>query len=111
MIFDHGETVILHRFVRDDFNAHGLAVPVFADEDLLGVAFAPMGGQAPDDGVAERVRWDAAIYVPAGAGISERDEVTVRGRRFRVVVPSGDWVNPFTGWAPGAEVKLRAVTG
>lgn len=111
MIFAHGESVILHRFVRDDYNAHGQAQPVFADEKLDDVAFAPTGGQSPDDGVRERVRWDAAIYVDPGTNVSDRDEVTVRGKRYRVVIPSGDWVDPWFGINFGAEVKLSEVVG
>ena len=45
-------------------------------------------------------------------GVSPEDEMTVRGERFRVDgAVSGDWVNPFTGRNPGAEIRLKKVTG
>lgn len=108
-----GEAVILHRFKEHSRNAHGQTTKVFyPNETVNGAAVAPYGVTEPDDGLAERVTFDLKVYIGPGMGVSPEDEMTVRGERFRVDgAVSGDWVNPFTGRNPGAEIRLKKVTG
>jgi hypothetical protein len=45
--------------------------------------------------------------VPApGTDVSSVDAVDIDGDRFEVDGSPNDWVNPFTGWNPGVEVRL-----
>lgn len=48
-----------------------------------------------------------AVYLPAGTSIAAVDAVEVRGLTYEVDGSPNDWVNPFTGWNPGVEVRLR----
>ena len=113
MRFSHGEAVVLHRFKEHFRNAHGQTSKVFhPDEPVQRVAVAPAFAAEPSNGVTERTITQASIYVEPGLGVGPLDEVTVRGQRLGVDgTISGDWVNPFSGWSPGAEVRLKKVTG
>lgn len=108
-----GELVVLHRFKEYSGNAHGQTTKVFhPDETIEGAAVAPYGPAEPADGLSERATYELRVFVGPGLGIGPEDEMTVRGRRFNVDgAVSGDWVNPFTGDTPGAEVRLKDVTG
>lgn len=109
-MFGHGETAQLHRATTRR-NTIGQTIAGFAaPEPLEGVAFAPESTQEPRDGTQIRVVATAKLYAPPGHGITAGDEITVRGQRFTVEGTPGDWVNPYTGWAPGAELMLRRVS-
>ena len=109
-MFGYGETAQLHRATTTR-NSVGQTVAGFADpETLEGVGFAPESTQEPRDGTQIRVVSTAKLYVDPGYGIAAGDEITVRGHRFAVEGNGDDdWVNPFTGWSPGAEIMLRRV--
>lgn len=113
MKFPFGEQIILHRFESNVRNAHGQLSKVFHPDELVErVAVAPSFVAEPVDGVSERAVTKLAIYVAPGLGVGPLDEVTVRGERFAVDGPvSGDWKNPFNGWTPGAEIRLKKVAG
>lgn len=113
MRFPFGERVVLHRFKESIRNPSGQTVKVFhPDEAVERVAIAPYRTVERPDGITERVIELPAIYVSPGLGVKPLDEVTVRGARYAVDgAISGDWVSPFTGWSPGAEIRLKRVTG
>lgn len=109
-MFGHGESV-LHHVATTSRNAVGQtrtthAAPV----EVPGCAFAPESTQEPRDGTQVRTVSTAKLYVPPGLVVQPSDEFTVRGVRYAVEGDPGQWVNPFTGWAPGAEIKLRRVS-
>lgn len=113
MRFPFGESVILHRFKENSRNAHGQLTKVFhPDETVPRVAVAPSRSDEPSDGLAERTVSMVSLYVEPGLNVKPQDEITVRGQRFGVDgAVAGDWVSPFTGWTPGAEIRLKRVTG
>lgn len=51
------------------------------------------------------------VYLPAGTDVGYLDAVIVAGDRYDVDGSPNAYVNPFTGWAPGIEVRLRRATG
>lgn len=83
------------------------------------------GGFAPTSGVRgqvgstredttqgrEAVISDASVYVACGADVRAGDRIEVRGSTYEAVGDPAEWVNPFTGWAAGAEIRLRRVAG
>lgn len=112
-MFDHGEPITIHRATTTR-NRLGQTVVTYTDEHPVElVAFAPESTQEPRDGTEIRVVSTAKVYLPPTiAALTAADEVTVRGTRYAV---EGDdvaeqWVNPFSGWNPGSEVKLRSVS-
>jgi hypothetical protein len=52
-----------------------------------------------------------SVYLPAGTVVGAVDAVQVDGQTYEVDGSPNDWVNPFTGWNPGIEVRLKRVTG
>lgn len=52
-----------------------------------------------------------SVYLPADVDVSAVDAVTVAGLTYEVDGSPNLWVNPYTGWRAGLEVKLRRVTG
>lgn len=111
--YPFGESVVVHRFKESIRNAHGQSVKVFHPDELVSrVAVAPRSTAEPDNGISERVIYPMSLYFEPGFALSALDEVTVRGERFAIDGGvSGEWVNPFTGWAPGSEIRLKRVTG
>lgn len=108
-----GEPIILHRFKELSRNQLGQTMKVFHPDVVVNnVAVAPYQVSENASGLSERVESRVVIYVDPEIQISSSDEVTVRGNRLTVDGDaSGDWVNPFTGWSPGAAVTLKRVTG
>jgi len=112
MRFPFGEQITVHRHTGEQRNAHGKVTKTFTDETVQRVAVAPYQVAEPSDGGREQITTRFSIYLSPGAGISPLDEVTVRGVRCEVDgAVSGEWVNPFNGWAPGSEVRLKEVAG
>ncbi|UUX60171.1 hypothetical protein [Glutamicibacter halophytocola] len=112
MFFKFGETITVHRFSGEQANGHGKVKKLFTDEQLGHVAVEPYQVAEPSDGGREQITTRFSIYLSPGAGITPLDEVTVRGVRCEVDgAVSGEWVNPFNGWAPGSEVRLKEVAG
>lgn len=111
MNFPHGETVIVRRGtpVVDPYSGEesGLSWTTPTDTPVAGCAVARSGtreslldGQAPVDA-------DFEVYMPAGTDVTPRDRLVIRGYECEVRGVPFDWVNPFTGWAPGLAVYAR----
>lgn len=50
------------------------------------------------------------LYCPPESDIRTGDSVTLPdGRTYLVEGDPSPWKNPFTGWQPGIEVRLRGV--
>lgn len=111
-MFGHGETITVHRAVVGR-NRLGQTTTTYVDETPAApCAFAPESTQEPRDGTEIRVVSTAKLYLPPTiAPLGPADEVSVRGHRYAVEGDdSGElWINPFSGWTPGSEVKLRRV--
>ena len=73
--------------------------------------FAPTSTREDTTQGREAVISDASVYVACGADARAGDRIEVRGSTYEVVGDPAEWVNPFTGWAAGAEIRLRRVAG
>lgn len=106
-----GETVQLCRWSGKTKNAHGQLVDAWdeaVDVEDVGVD-APVVSE-PRDGNAHDVRYDYALYLPAGTTVGDRDRVIVRGITCTVERPGGPMQNMFTGALFRTEVTVRRVT-
>jgi hypothetical protein len=88
-----GEQVIRHRGrTRDE---DGKLTPEIPDEPLTPIAVQPGGGS----GFVERARDGETtaftVYFEPGTDVTSKDELTVRGDRFPIVV--NDWRHPIGG--------------
>lgn len=108
-MFGHGEEVLLFRGTLTRSSVGQTRVEFAEPETITGAGFAPQTTQEPRDGTQVRVVTEALLYVD-GVAIGPHDELEVRGVRYAVEGEPGGWVNPFTGWSPGTEVRLRKVT-
>lgn len=118
MTFAHGETVTRHVYTPGAEDEYGGNLPpswraeVWDAAKGEGVAYAPAGATETLAGGDTRLTVSATLYDPLARPVGPRDEFTVRGRRFAVDADaSGPWINPWTGWAPGSTVALKAVSG
>lgn len=83
---------------------------------VVGVGIAPRSSTEPNQDARTAVIVGLTVYLPAGTVVSASDRVRIdtgyyAGRTFMVDGEPGAWRSPFTGWAPGLEVALKAVTG
>jgi hypothetical protein len=85
---------------------------VYGDTDTTTTgAFAPAGSTELVQG-QNTVLTHPTIYLDDGAPVpSSTDQVTVRGVRYDIDGQPQVFHNPFTGYEPGAVVKLLKVTG
>lgn len=110
-MWTHGETITVHRHTPGPQDAHGNATSFYVDEPMDNVAVAPRQDEE------QRNNRDIAIvpltiYLPPGERLEAADEVTVRGRRYKVVGGRQEpWVSPFTGVEHGTQVVLERVEG
>ena len=51
------------------------------------------------------------LYLPTGTEIGPQNRVVVRGKTYDVLGEPAEWVNPFTGWAPGVVVQTELTEG
>lgn len=73
-------------------------------------AFAPGGSVELVQG-QDQVIIQPTVYLPPGAVVAPTDQVVVRGVTYDVDGSPNDYASPYTGWQPGVEVRLKAVTG
>ena len=93
--FRPNEPVIRHRGGGRDENGELIAATPVA---LLAIAVAPGGGADRADRARSGEDVDCTVYFPMGTDIVNTDELTVRGKRFQIVV--NDWkidTNPVGG--------------
>ena len=109
MTFPFAQTVTLVKRVKSGTDALGNDVYTESTTDVPG-AFNP-GTSAELVQGQDVVTTQPTVFLPPGTDVSAIDAVDVAGQRFEVDGDPKDWRNPFTGWTPGVEVKLRRVTG
>lgn len=80
------EPVIRHRGGGRDEDGKLVAG---SDAELLAFGVAPGGGTDTAERGRSGETIDCTVYFPAGTDIVNSDELTVRGKRFRIVV--NDW--------------------
>ena len=109
MIFSFGRSVSLVRRSKSGTDAYGNDVFATTSTVVAG-AFAPGGSTEQVQG-QNVVITQPTLYLPPGTDVSAVDAIDIDGDRFEVDGTPTDWVNPFTGWNPGVEVRLKRVTG
>lgn len=105
-----GETVVRIRPPGTD--VYGDPLPgTPARTNILGVAVAPRMSTEPTARGRQGVVVGLTIAPPPGSDIRFTDQVEVRGVVYDIDGDSIEIVNPFTGWAPGAEIALKRAAG
>lgn len=104
MTFPYGQDIVLHRRVKVGTDAYNVDTWTVTDDIVRG-AFAPGPTSEPDRDATALSQ--PAVYLPSGTDVSYVDTVTVAGATYEVDGQPGEWVNPFTGWHPGVEVRLK----
>jgi hypothetical protein len=77
---------------------------------VAGCAFDPGGSVELVQG-QDLVTTQPKVYLPAGTVVGALSAVIVAGVTYEVEGSPNSYTSPFTGWSPGIEVKLKAVTG
>lgn len=117
VVFPHGETVVFERLVDGPADVFGNPTVVYAQPAAVaGCGFDPGGSVETYGPGRDVVVSSPRVFLPGGVtvtglALSSRDRVTVRGLLYEVKGDPADWVNPFTGWAPGGVVELERVAG
>jgi hypothetical protein len=102
-----GETVTWHHRTdtgqRDRYNK-----PIYADADtpIDEVLVAPNLGDEVTGTAENTSNTRITLYLPAKAGITPADELTVRGTRYKVLSDEADWSTGMSDWNPGSVVQL-----
>lgn len=110
MVLTAGETVTLLTRSKSGVDADGNDVYTSASTTVAGCAFDPGGSLEVVQG-RDTVTTTPTVYLPPGTAAHSVDAVTVRGVTYEVDGSPNSPTSPFTGWAPGVVVKLKAVTG
>jgi hypothetical protein len=110
--YDAGETVVIVRTSPGGSDPYGDPIedtvtetPV-EDCSIWPGASSEQGTTGRDSAVA-----DLIVSMPSGTDIRRTDQVRARGVLWDVAGDPFDWLNPFTGWAPGIEVHLNRGEG
>jgi hypothetical protein len=109
VIFPFGRDITLQVRTKTGTDAYGNDVFSTAPTVVKG-AFAPGGSTEQVQGQNVLIT-QPTIYLQPGTDVSAVDAVDIDGDRFEVDGTPNDWINPFTGWSAGVEVRLRRVTG
>lgn len=79
----------------------------YTDHHVIGGCLEyPAGSVESDNAMTD----NRMLLAPIGSDIKHTDRIKMRGLTFQVEGLPKEWVDPFTGWAPGMEVVLRRVT-
>ena len=109
MDFPHGVMVtLLSTTVTDD--GLGNTTEETVEESWGPCAVAPRYATESTDPRVPPVIVGKTIYGPARA-IDSDDTLVIDGLAYQVDGLPGEWINPFTGWAPGIEVPVIRAAG
>jgi hypothetical protein len=70
-----------------------------------------VGAEQVDVGRPEIAQQTLTVLLPPGVELDPSDRVQYRGNMFDVVGFTFQFVNPFTGWAPGGQATIRRRQG
>ena len=79
--------------------------------EVAGVGVEPRPSGEPTQEARNATTSGFTLYLPAGTEIGPQNRVVVRGGTYEVLGEPAEWVNPFTGWAPGIVVQVERVEG
>jgi hypothetical protein len=124
-----GERVLIQRTVYDRFNDPTYTDHHYIDGCLVAIGSNYTGRTNSNTSATDQLTTDATLYAPPGSDILYTDRV-IRVPAGMTTVPPGtdpqgkiirrdnafavdslpqDWLNPFSGWQPGMEVRMRRV--
>lgn len=109
MTFPFGEPITLVHRTKGAPDTYGNDTWTTTSTTVVG-AFNPGGSSESVQG-QDVLTVQPAVYLPAGTPLASIDGVQIRGLSYEVDGAPNTWVNPFTGWQPGIEVRLKRVTG
>lgn len=109
MTFPFGEQITLVHRTKGTPDAYGNDTWTTTTTTVTG-AFNP-GSSVESVQGQDLLTVQPAVYLPAGTPLAAIDAVQIRGLTYEVDGSPNTWVNPFTGWQPGVEVRLKRVTG
>lgn len=110
-----GQTVVRERrrLVMDPYSNEATQADWSDPLELVleGVAIAPSSSIEPLAVDRRQVVTQMSIYCGADEDILEGDRIRDGSVRWEVEGEVANWKNPLTGWAPGAEFRIRKVVG
>jgi hypothetical protein len=108
--YPYGETIAIVSQTVSGQDDDGNDTRVASETSISGVAFAPAGSTELVQGQDTVITQDT-VYLPTGASLPlATDKVRARGRLYNIEGDPQVFVNPFTGEAPGAVLRLSKVT-
>jgi hypothetical protein len=111
----NGETVVRERrkLVEDPYSEEEtLADWTDPDKiDLEGVAIAPSSSTEPVSDARQQVITQMSIYCAPTDDVLPKDRIRARSGLWSVEGEVADWKNALTGWNPGAEFRIKKVSG
>lgn len=111
----NGETVVRQRasLVADPYSGESTKRDWSSPDELelVGTAIAPSSSTEPVSVDRQQVITSMSLYCGAGSDVLPEDRIRARSGLWQVEGEVGDWRNPFTGWAPGAEFRVKKVAG
>lgn len=112
-MWNHGEQVVWHRHGVTGKDSYNRPILGFVDEPLENVVVAPgSSSESRSTSNPSRLSTQMSIFLIRDPGVTDRDEFTVRGRRYEVDGDvEGSWTNPFSGSSFGTEINLKKVSG
>lgn len=105
MDFPYGEIITLVSTTTTD-DGLGNTTTTTTSADWGPCAVAPRYAQESTDPRVPPVIVGKTVYGPP-VTIGADDTLVIGGVTYEVDGLPGEWVNPFTGWAPGIEVPVK----
>lgn len=105
MNFPHGETVTVRSTTTTD-DGLGNTTTSVTESSWGPCAVAPRYATEFTDPRVPPVIVGKVVYGPARA-LDSDDTLVIGGETYQIDGLPGEWVNPFTGWAPGIEVPVK----
>lgn len=114
MIFAFGEPVTVQTAGTTSDPYSGVDGPSWDTVTVVlvpGVGVEPRPSAEPVQDARNSVTSGFTLYFPPGVEVTPKNRVLVRGRQYDVLGEPAEWVNPFTGWTPGAVVQVERTEG
>jgi hypothetical protein len=105
MDFPYGVTITLRSTTTTEDDL-GNETTVTVESSWGPCAVAPRYATESVDPRVPPVIVGKVVYGPAVA-INSDDTLVIEGVSYQVDGLPGEWINPFTGWAPGIEVPVK----
>lgn len=107
-----GSTVTVLRDSPGGTDAYGDPIASTTSRtNLLGCAVAPRYSTEPTERGRLGVVIGLSVYAPPGSDVLFTDRLEIAGVVYAIEGEPGDWVNPFTGSAPGMEIAVKRAVG